>query len=115
MSSFLIFILIAVSVTVIPVLVAAKLLDIESATFKLCLYAVILSVVAEKIADNFIVNPGFSAVAVILITAFFYAGILDTKYSKGVILSMLAIGIQYGISMALVGLGISLNFVEVTT
>jgi len=115
MSSLLIFVTIVIVVTVLPVLIAAKLLDIHSATFKLCLYAVILSVVAEKFADHFFTNPGYVAVITILITAFFYAGILDTKYSKGLILAVLAIGVQYGISMALLGLGISLEVVNITT
>ena len=65
----MIFILALIAITVIPVMISAKLLGAEKTTFLRCLFAVIASVAAGSIAEHLIANAAFSGVIAVGITA----------------------------------------------
>jgi len=112
--SFMIFILVVVVLTVIPVMIAAKLLGAKNTTFWSCVFAVIASVAAENIAEHVISNPGFAGLLAVATTAVCFSLILGAKYIQSVLIALLSYGVQYGIALLVAGMGIAAGVVSVT-
>ncbi len=107
MMEFALFIFIVVVLTIIPVMVSAKLLQAKNTSFWSCLLAVITSVAAEHIAQQLVSNPGFAGLLAVAITAVCFSLILGAKYIQSVLIALLAIGVQYGLALLLAGVGLA--------
>lgn len=113
MAGFLIFIIVVVVLTVIPVMIAAKLMGAKNTSFGSSLLAVIASVAAENIAQQVISNPGFSGLIAVAITAVCFSLILGAKYIQSILIALLSIGVQYGLALVLAGFGIATGFASI--
>jgi hypothetical protein len=112
--NFIIFILVVVVLTVIPVMIAAKLLGAKNTSFWSCVFAVIASVAAENIAEQVVSNPGFSGLIAVAVTAVCFSLILGAKYIQSVLIALLSIGVQYGIALLVAGMGIATGVASVS-
>lgn len=115
MSGILIFFLIIIVVTIIPVMIAAKFLDARNTSFIACTLAVIGSVAAENVSEVLISNPAYAGITAIAVTGIMYSFALDTTYKKAIIITLLSFGVQYVTVLVLAGVGISSGIVEVTS
>ena len=106
---------VVILVTVIPVMIAAKILEAENTGFFACTVAVIGSVAAEHISEAVISNPGFAAILAIAITGIFFSLTLGSKYKEAILIALLAYGVQYAVAFLVAGIGITAGVVEVTT
>lgn len=115
MTGILIFFLVIIVVTVIPVMIAVKLLDARNTGFIACTLAVIGSVAAENVSEVLISNPAYAGITAIVVTGLMYSFALDTTYKKAILIALLSFGVQYVAVLALAGVGISSGIVEVTS
>ena len=111
---FIIFILIVIVLTVIPVMVAAKLLAAKNTSFWSCVFAVVASVAADNVAEHVVSNPGFSGLVAVAATAVCFSVILGAKYFQSVLIALLSYGVQYGVTLFIAGMGIATGVVSVT-
>ncbi len=110
----LVFTVVLVVLTVIPVMLAAKLFGAPNTSFWACVIAVAMSVAASSVSAQFIANPGLAGFAALALTAVCFSVILGTSYLHSFLIALLSIGIQYGLVMLVAGLGIAYGVVEVT-
>lgn len=101
---FLIFIALVIMFTVIPVMVAAKILGAERTSFMRCLLVVIASVAAETIASNLVDNEVIAGLIAIAFTGLCISVILGAKYLQSIVIAVLSIGVQLGLAILLAGL-----------
>lgn len=110
--SFLLFIAVVIILTVIPVMIAAKLLGAERTSFLSCLLVVIASVAAEKIGSNLVENEVVATVIALAFTALCISLILGAKYLQSIVIAVLSIGVQFGLALVLAGLGLASGVVD---
>ena len=105
---FLIGIAIISAITVLPIMVAAKLLGAAHTGFFRCLLAVIVSAAANHIGDQLFGDSLVSLLASFAITALGFAIILGAGYLQALGISLLAIGIQVGTAILLAVMGLAM-------
>jgi hypothetical protein len=101
----LVFFAVIVLLTVFPVMIAAKMLGAENSAFFSCLLVVIASVVANKVGFALADSQLLANVIAIAFTALCISMILGAKYFQSLLISLLSIGLQFVIAIALTAIG----------
>lgn len=104
---YLIFALVVVSLTVVPIMIAAKILKAGKSSFWACLAAVIASVAAENLASAFVTDPIYSGLIALAFTAIAFAFILEAKFIQSTLIAILSVGIQLGVAFVLASFGLA--------
>lgn len=112
--SFLLFLVIVISLTVLPIMISAKVLRANKTSFKTCLITAIGAVAVETFTRSVIVNPGFAGLVALIICGILFSLVLETGYKKGFIISLLALGVQLLLGYALTGIGLATGTIEIT-
>ena len=104
----LIFLAIVVILTVIPVMIAAKMLKANRSSFWICLLAVIASVASDHLSSMFIANDGIAYLVALAITALCFSAILGASFIQSLVIALVSIGIQFVIALLLAVMGLQL-------
>ncbi|EAR62654.1 hypothetical protein [Neptuniibacter caesariensis] len=95
--------LLLIFLTIVPVMISARVFNAANTSFFPCLIAVIASAAAYTGAGTLISNEGLSFVASIALTALMFSMILGAKYMQSVFIALLTVGIQLGVVVAYSG------------
>ncbi len=99
---------IAILVTVVPVMFAARIVRARRSHFFAALLAVILLVVVSILAEMYVPMPWLAALLTVVVSAALLAMVLGTTFLRGFAVSVLAFVISVGVivvlSMTLSGL-----------
>ena len=90
-------------VTVVPVMVAAKMLGASNTGFLSCLFAVIISAFASSYAEGYFDDGILTFVVPWAVTAVVYALILGAGFIQSAFIALLATAIQIGGLIVLAG------------
>lgn len=93
-------------ITVVPVMIAAKLLKANNTGFFSCLFAVLVSFGASFLAAMYIDNTTVLTLAQIAITVVVFAMFLNAHYVQSALIALLAYIVQKGMIIAVVGAGL---------
>ena len=99
----LILVCVVILFTIVPVMVAAKMLNASNTGFWSCLVAVVLSSIVGNFVTQFIQAEGIAALVSFVISAVIFSVVLGAKYVQSACIALLAVVIQYG-SIFLLGL-----------
>ncbi|BCT94072.1 hypothetical protein LYSHEL_30990 [Lysobacter helvus] len=103
MLAFLLGLVVVACVTVVPVMVGARLVHATHTGFWRCVLAVLLLVVVGAGVSMFVHDKIASGLVTALIGAFFLAGILGTTYLRGLAISIIAAVVQIVVLVLLAG------------
>lgn len=92
--AFLFLIFAIVMVTVVPVMVSARLLGAKNTGFIVCFLAVIGSVLSEHFSHVIIENDFIAGVVTVAVTAVFFSVVLGAKYLQSILIALLSYGVQ---------------------
>ncbi len=95
-------ILFLIAITIVPVMISARVLNAANTGFFSCLIAVIASAAAYRGAAELVSHAGLSFITAIALTAIVFSMILGAKYIQSVFIALLSIGIQF---VALIAFG----------
>lgn len=102
---------IAILVTVVPVMFAARIVRARRANFLAALFSVILLVAVSILAERYVPIPWLAALLTVVVSAALLATVLGTTFLRGFAVSVLAFIISVGVivvlSMALSGLSLA--------
>lgn len=99
----LIVIAVTVLITIVPVMIAAKMLNAANSGFLSSLIAVILSSVGSGFVSNFTTDEAVALLISFVISVAIFSVVLGAKYIQSACIALLALVIQYG---TIVGLGV---------
>lgn len=103
MLAFLLGLAVIVCVTVVPVMVGARMVRAEHTGFWRCVLAVVILAMLGVGVGSFVDNRIASGLITALIGAFFLAGILGTTYLRGLAISLIAAVVQVVVLVLLAG------------
>ena len=106
--NFLIFIVLMSFLTVVPIMIASRLLGANNSSFMACLIAVIASVAAEQLCNVVFDNQIASSLLNLVVTSVFFSVILGTTLARSLAIALVAIALQFGFGFVLVALGVSM-------
>lgn len=105
--SFILFFSIVIGLTVLPIMISAKILKANKTSFKACLISAVGAVSVEHFTRTAIENQGFAGLAALIINGILFSLVLGTGFWKGLTISLLALGVQILIGYIFVGIGLS--------
>lgn len=104
----LILIGIVILFSIVPVMIAAKLLNASNTGFVHCLIAVVLSSVAGGFVPRYISGEALALLVTFALSAVIYSAVLGARFVQSACIALLASVIQYGSIILLGILGLSL-------
>ena len=105
---FIIALCVLIAFTIVPVMLAAKMLNASNTGFWPCVFAVVLSSVAAGFVSQFVSGEALYFVVSFAISAVIFSAILGAKYIQSACIALVALVIQYGSIFVLGLLGLSL-------
>ncbi|WMS88954.1 hypothetical protein [Pleionea litopenaei] len=103
----LIILTIMVVVLVVPVMLAAKMLNARNSGFFSALLAVIAAAIANALTGSFFHNPWLAALLAIIVTAVCFSLILGARFLQSLGIAILAYIIQVGLVFLLATFGLA--------
>ncbi len=100
---FLLIVGLMVGITVIPVMVAAKLIGAENSGFWTCFFAVILSSITGSLCETLISNELLAGMSVFVITAIAFSVVLGASFLQSVVISLVAVALQLATALLFLG------------
>jgi hypothetical protein len=92
-----------IAVTVVPIMVGARIVGAKNTGFGSALFAVILLSALSIAVNKFIDNSVLAFLASAAGGGFFLAGVLGTTFWKGIVVSVIAVAIQVAILVFFAG------------
>lgn len=102
-----------VAFILVPFRIAAKFLGVRRYSYKICFFAVISSGVAEAVAIDMVSNVFLASIIALILTGIFFSVLFDAEFKQGIIISLLALVIQFCSILILGGLGLGIYALSV--
>ena len=91
------------AVTVVPIMIGARIVGAKNTGFGSAFFAVIMLTVLSIVVTKFIPNPVLAFIASAAGGGFFLAGVLGTTFWKGILVSIIAVAVQVAILFMFAG------------
>jgi hypothetical protein len=92
---------IVIGILVVPVMIAARIVNADNKNFGTALLATIVMVVASNVVQQFVPDRSWWFVASTLVGGVIFSAALGTSYGRGVIVSLISSALQYAIFFGL--------------
>lgn len=99
--------IVLISISVIPVRIAAGLLGAQTKGYVACFIAVAATLFASQFAADTVESTFINFVLMLLVTGVLFSVILSASYLKSVVLALLSYSVQVLVGLILVALGLS--------
>ena len=101
--TFLMFIALLLAVTVVPVMIGARIVKAKNTGFGAALFAIILLTALSAAVEHFFSSQGIAFIVSAFGGAAILAGTLGTTFLRGLVVSVIVVAVQFAVILGVAG------------